>query len=581
MTDTKIIATDIRTPLRKPRRGILPPGMSSNAIFFLIGVSLVVLIGYPTFWIVYSSFQTADGAWTLQNYVRMFTDSELIRPFGNTITIAFGVSIGCTIIALPLAWLTARTDLPFKNTIRLMILASYITPPFLGAVAWQLLASPNSGIINKTVRSIFNLPPDFVLVNIYTMTGIIFVISLYTFPYVFTLITNALDRMPGDLEDASSIAGAGSFTTAYYITMPLALPAVLAGSTIAFLQGMVLFGTPAILGVPAGIFTVTTKIYSFFQFPPQPHLAAVVSLPLLVMTVFLLQSREWLIGRRSYTLIGGKGSAPRPVFLGRWRWPIFTFFFAFLSVTILVPYTTILRAAFSRNLALPFSGDNISLYNFRFIRDLSGASTAVWNTAILAVSVATVATLTVSIIAYVVTRRMVKGYRTLNFLVTAPIAMPGIILGVGLFLAYSQPPILIYGTLFILFLAFLTMELPAGYHQQYSSMQNVHPELEEASRILGASALKSFFDISAPLLRNGVIATWCFVFIGSVRELSAAALLVTSQTRVVSTLMFDLTEAGRYGAISVLGLGMLVVTCIVIFIAFRLGGGMRRYGSTT
>ena len=188
-----------------------------------------------------------------------------------------------------MAWLVARTDLPMSHAVRALVTASFVTPPFLGAVAWEILAAPNSGLLNQLYRLVTGAPQDEYLLNIYSLPGLMFVVSCYTFPYVFVLIANALDRIPSDLEDASAMLGAGTWTTARRVTIPLAVPALLAGVLIAFLQAMILFGSPAILALPAGFHTMTTKIWSLFQYPPKPELAAAASLPLLVLTVILLQ----------------------------------------------------------------------------------------------------------------------------------------------------------------------------------------------------------------------------------------------------------------------------------------------------
>src|SRR6202011_5807925 len=197
--------------------------------------------------------------------------------------------------------------------------------PFLGAVAWELLAAPNSGLLNKVFRTVSGAEVDEYLLNIYSLPGLIFVISCYTFPYVFVLVANALDRIPGDLEDASSILGGRTWTTARRITIPLALSALLAGALVAFLQAMTLFGSPAILALPARFHTMTTKIWSLFQYPPKPELAAAASLPLLVLTVMLLRAEAMILGRRGYSVVGGKYGAPRRVEMKKWRWPALAF----------------------------------------------------------------------------------------------------------------------------------------------------------------------------------------------------------------------------------------------------------------
>ena len=219
-----------------------------------------------------------------------------------------------------MGWLVARTDMPLRRTVRALVTASFVTPPFLGAIAWELLAAPNSGLLNKLYRALTGAPQDEPLFNIYSLGGLIFVISCYTFPYVFVLVANALDRIPGDLEDASSILGGRAWTTARRITIPLAMPALLAGALVAFLQAMTLFGSPAILALPAGFHTMTTKIWSLFQYPPKPELAAAASLPLLVLTVLLLRAEHMILGRRGYSVVGGKQGDPRLIQLGRLKW---------------------------------------------------------------------------------------------------------------------------------------------------------------------------------------------------------------------------------------------------------------------
>src|SRR6185295_17308489 len=188
-------------------------------------------------------------------------DPTFVNPLVTTVILAFSSAIICCVVAAPMGWLVARTDMPLRRTIRALVTASFVTPPFLGAIAWELLAAPNSGLINQVWRTLTGAPPEEHLFDIYTLSGLIFVISCYTFPYVFVLVANALDRIPGDLEDASSILGGRMWVTARRVTIPLALPAVLAGALVAFLQAMTLFGSPAILALPAGFHTMTTKIW--------------------------------------------------------------------------------------------------------------------------------------------------------------------------------------------------------------------------------------------------------------------------------------------------------------------------------
>ena len=561
----------IALPAQRPLR---PANIDlSWPILILFAALLCLLIILPMSWLFYYSLVDRSGAFTLGNFKTLITDPVFLEPLITTLIIATSSSITCCAVAAPMSWLVARTDMPLRRTVRALVTASFVTPPFLGAIAWELLAAPNSGLLNKTYRAITGAAPDEHLFNIYSLAGLIFVISCYTFPYVFVLLANALDRIPGDLEDASSILGGRSWTTARRVTIPLALPALLAGALVAFLQAMTLFGSPAILAIPAGFHTMTTKIWSLFNYPPKPELAAAASVPLLVLAVLLLRAEHLILGRRGYSVIGGKQGNPRLVRLGRMKGIALFFVLLVLLCPVFLPYGALLNATFSK-IATSFIGlDNFTLHNIYFVFfELSAAQLAVKNTVILGVASATIGTLMALVIGYLTARRAIAGHRILAFLATAPVAIPGIVLGVGMFLSYARPPFVLYGTLWILLFAFVTIALPAAYQQLQSALRSVHTDLEDASRILGSTRLRTLWDITGPLLRTSVIATWCFIFVGVIRELSAAIMLFTSETKVISVLIFDLNESGDLGAISVLGLMMLAITFAVVIAVNRIPG---------
>src|SRR4249919_3372311 len=438
-------------------------------ILVLFAALLCVLIILPMSWLIYYSLVDRSGAFTLDNFKTLVTDPVFVEPLTTTLVLATSSSIICCAFAAPMGWLVARTDMPLRRTVRALVTASFVTPPFLGAIAWELLAAPNSGLLNKIYRAVTGAPQEEHLFNIYSLGGLIFVISCYTFPYVFVLLANALDRIPGDLEDASSILGGRTWTTARRITIPLALPALLAGALVAFLQAMTLFGSPAILAIPAGFHTMTTKIWSLFQFPPKPELAAAASLPLLVLTILLLRGEHMILGRRSYAVLGGKNSAPRLIQLGYLRWVALAFCFIVLLNPVFLPYGALLNATFSKVASQFVSFSNFTFHNIYFVFfELSATKLALYNTFVLGIATATLGTILALVISYLTTRQAVTGHRALGFLATAPVAIPGIVLGVGLFLSYTRPPFVLYGTLWILLLAFLTLSMPAAYQQMQS-----------------------------------------------------------------------------------------------------------------
>lgn len=557
-------------PGSPPARGrrLALRGVDLTAPFSIAMVALLAtLVLLPMFWLLVSSLRDdATRVFTLDHYRHLFVDPAFVKPLVTTMWTSAAVGVLCLVAAAPMAWLVSRTDLPGKRMLRTLILASFVTPPFLGAFAWVLLGGPNAGLLNQwyyalTGLKAFEATP---LINIFSAWGMVFVMALYTFPYVFTFVANSLDMIPSELEEASAIFGATPLRTAAHVTLPLVMPALLAGFLVAFLQSMTLFGVPAILALPAGIDTMTTKIWSLFQFPPQLGLAAAASLPLLLITVVLLRAQRAIMGRRGYSIIGGKSTGIRLMKLGAWKVPSLVLFAFVLGCSIILPYGVLLRTALVKNWAAPMAG-NFSFEHWRFVfMEFSGTKVALVNTFILGASAATAGTVLVVMIGYLSLRKVVWGHRYLAFLATAPVAIPGIVLAVGLFLSYTRPPLVLYGTLAIIFLAYLTKELPVGFQQVSSSLKAVHPELEEAGRIFGATRLRTLADITAPLIRNGVIATWILIFIGSIRELSATILLFTAKTKTISVTMFDLRESNDWGPIAVLSITMLVITFAMV-----------------
>jgi len=539
----------------RPRR---LDGIDRAAPVWLLAVAaLLLLILLPLGWLAYLSVGGGDG-FTLAYYARVLSDVPLRRALWNTVVLAGWSGLLALAVGAPLAWLSARTDLPGRRLIQSLVLASFVTPPFLGAFAWVMLAGPNAGYLNRLYRSLTGAEEP--LLNIFSMPGLIFVVGLYTFPYVYIMIANTLELIASDLEDAASILGAGRLQVARTITLPMVLPAVVSGFILAVLQALALFGSPAILALPAGFHTVTTQLWAFFQYPPRMEMAAAFSIPLLLATALLLLAQKRLLGRRGYAAIGGKGAARRPIPLGRWRLPALAAALAVLACAVFLPYGILLKAAFSRAWAQPFTWDNATLENWSFTFLYSSTQSAIVNTLELGVLTACVGAALATLLAYVTNRRLVRGHQVLGFLALAPVVIPGVVLAVALFIAYTRPPFLLYGTLWILFVAYLTKEMPVGYSQADATLRGIHPELEEAGRILGAGRLRVLWEITAPLARSGIVATWCFVFIGVIRELSASIILFSPNTKVMSVVIFDLKEEGQFGAIAVLGVFMLVMT---------------------
>ncbi len=533
----------------------------SLPVWVVAALALVLLMALPLGWLFYVSVSGEGGA-TLGHYRDVLTDPALRKALWNTLVLAVWVGLASLALGAPMAWLTARTDLPGTRLIRGLILASFVTPPFLGAFAWVMLAGPNAGLLNKIYRSASGAADP--LLNVFSMPGLIFVVSMYTFPYVFIMIANTLELIPSDLEEAAAILGARRARVALTVTLPMVLPAIASGFILAVLQAMALFGSPAILALPAGFHTITTQIWALFQYPPKVEMAAAFSVPLLLATALLLTLQKRLLGRRGYAAVGGKGGVRRRIPLGPWRLPALAACLLVMTCSIFLPYAILAKAALARAWAQPLTLDNLTLANFAFTFQQSSTTAAIWNTLELGILTATVGAGLAALLAYVINRKLVPGHQVLAFLTLAPVVIPGVVLAVGLFVTYTRPPLVLYGSLWILFVAYLTKEIPVGYSQSDATFKGVHPELEEAGRILGAGRLRVLGEITAPLARSGIIATWCFVFIGVIRELSASIILFTPNTKVISVVIFDLKEEGEFGAIAVLGLSMLAMTFAVV-----------------
>lgn len=531
----------------------------SLPVWVAAALALAFLMALPLGWLTWVSVSSETGGATLSHYQAVFRDPALRRALWNTLVLAFWVGLASIAIGAPLAWLTARTDLPGKGALRALVMASFVTPPFLGAFAWVMLAGPNAGLLNTLWRSWTGAATP--LFNVFTMPGLVFVVTIYTFPYVYIMIANTLALIASDLEEAAAIHGAGRLTVALTVTLPMVLPAMVSGFILAVLQALALFGSPAILALPAGFHTITTQIWSFFHYPPKVEQAAAFSLPLLLATALLLLVQKRLLGRRGYAAVGGKGGQRRLIPLGVWRWPALAAGLLVMACAIFLPYGVLAKAAFSRAWAQPLTWSNTTLANFRFTFFEYGATrAAIVNTLELGLLTASVGAVMVALLAYVSNRRLIIGHQVVAFLALAPIVIPGVVLAVALFIAYTRPPLVLYGTLAILFVAYLTKEMPTGYAQSDATFRGIPADLEDAGRILGAGRLRILRDVTAPLARSGIIAAWCFIFIGVIRELSASIILFTPNTQVMSVVIFDLKEEGQFGAIAVLGLVMLVLT---------------------
>ncbi len=561
------VLTAPRLPVRaRPRR------LDWSLLTWLLAAAvLAVLVAVPLGHLALSSVQDPAGGFTLANFRTAYTTRLYLEPLLSSFLLAVPVAFLSTLIGVPMAWAVSRTDMPARALVRGLVLAAFITPSFLGAIAWTFLAAPNSGWLNRWFVAITHAAHG--PLNIYSLAGCVFVISIYSFPYTFTFVSSALDLVSSEMEDSAAILGAGPWRTSFQVTLPLVLPAIAAGFIMSFLEALELFGPPAILLIPARRLVATTQLWQFFSaVPPQVELAAAYALPLLLVTVGLLFLQRRLLARKRFTSLTGKGGVKRPLRLGGWKYAALAFCLGVTSLALFLPYGALLVTSLSRVWGQPLVAGNLTLHWYRWAFQTPDARAALGHSLLYATAAATLAAVVAIAIAYVASRRLLPGARILEFLAVAPFVVPGIVLAVGFFAAYSHRPLLLYGTAWILVLAFATRFLPIAYSSSNSILQSINPDLENAARTLGAGRLRTLLAITAPLVRRGLLGGWLLVFIPALRELSCAILLFTSNTRLVTTVMFDYLDAGNYEAVATMGMLMMLISFLVVVVAYRILG---------
>ena len=538
----------------------------------VLAAVLALLVLNPVLRLFASSVTDPKGAgWTLANYTYAFSRPRFVQAFWTSMELGVAVSAICFVLAVPLAWLVSRTDMPAKGLVRMGVLASFVMPPYLGAIGWILLAGPNSGWLNIAWRAVTGA--EAAAFNIYSFGGLAFVIALYTFPFLFVFTSGALDVVSSEMEDAANILGAGTWRTARRVTLPLVLPALLAGGIITFLETISLVGTPALIALPARINVVTTQLAQFFSPPIRAEVAAAYTMPLLLVTVALYAVQQRLIRRKGFVTLGGKGGERRMIRLGAWRWAALAWGGGIVLLALVLPSLRLAQAAFAKAWGRGLHWDNLTLDNFAYLLFRHpGARMSIVNSFTYAGSAATVAMLLAVGIAYIVCRRMVRFGGVLGVLCMTPFVIPGIVLAIAFYGAYAPPPFSLYGTGLILVLAFTTRFLPVGYSSVSASMRSINPEMEEAVRILGGGRGLAIRRVLAPLMKRSLVGAWLLVFIPASRELSTAMFLYGPNTRPMSIMLLDLSEEGNFELLAALGFLLLAATFIIVAIGMALVG---------
>ena len=545
-------------------------------VMALAVVVLAFLVLYPVFWLFIGSF--FYGEQNFSQVLRQFWSMPgLTTAFSNTALLVAGTVPLAFLFALPLAWITARTDTPLRGLIGLAALLPFITPPLIGAVAWSLLGAPRTGLINVVARQLGASAP---VINIYGMGGLIFVSALYLSPFIFVAARAALERMDASLEDASAIAGANTFRTLRYVLLPLLLPALASSGIIVLTRAMEEFAIPGVLGAPAGIYTLTTYIFyrAISYMPPRYGVAALLAIILMMLTALALWAQARILGGgRRFTTVGGRGQRPRRLELGAWRYITLAYALLYLFLAVGLPYLVLIYGAFIRNWGLPPTPDNLTLANI--VRTFDPALTVasgLGNSVVLALCGATATCILMLVISHMIATARPAGRAALDVLSSIPLAMPGPVMAVALLWAYLNPPFVLYGTLWILGIAYVTAYLPYGARMITTSFRQLSPDFERAGAVCGAGRFARFRDILFPLVLPGVLAGWMLMFVSMVRELSASVFLFVPGTETASVALLSMWQEAMFSNVCVLSLVLIAISTTIIFAVTRWSGAVGR-----
>ncbi len=541
----------------------------ANLLWVVLAAILVVLIVAPM-WTLFSSSVTdpKTGGWTLNNYVEAYGNPRHVTALTNTLKMGACVVVLKLLFGVPLAWACTRTDMPGRQFVRYSVFGAFIMPPYLAGVGWILLAGPNTGWINKAWYALTGASEP--LVNVFSFGGLVLVTAIGGFFLVFVLVSSAFEMISSEMEDAANILGAGPFTTAIKVTLPLVMPAIIGSALLSFLGAIALYGVPALISIPARYPVVVIQLSEFFSFPLRLEVAAAYAIPLLLITASMLALQKLILRRKGYVSVSGKGGERRIVKLGRWRWVMFGYCFVVVLLSVLMPLIVLLMAAFSQSWTAGFSLSNMTLSNFQYvIFEHSSSQRALAGSVGLGIVAATVAITLALFIAYIVQRKLLPFSGLLAFLAVSPYVVPGIVLAIGFYAAYALPPIALYGTYTIMALAFITRFLPIAFTTSLAGVRSIHPEMEEAVRILGGGRTTAIRRVVGPLLKRTLAGGWLLIFVPAAQELSTAIFLVGPTTRVVSVVLLDLSEEGEMEKLAALGSVLLIIIVAVVALGVR------------
>ena len=516
-----------------------------------------------------------DTTWGFDNYVTLVTDRVIPKAFLNTLLVSSGCTVLATLLGVSLAWINARTNCPLRDYLEPFNLIPFFLSPFVGAIAWYNLASPQSGLLNTLARD--NLGVENHIFNVANLWGVIWVTGIFFAPLVYLFVIGSLRRMDPSLEDSARTTGAGLIRTTMTVTLPLVMPGILSGAIIVFVTSAGEFGVPFKLSAPHGWQTLTTQIFSKAVGDDANHyLGATMAMALGAITVFLIWIQQRYIAPRSFTTVTGKGFRPNVLDLGSWRWVAFGYNIIYILVAVVLPIASLIIVSLhpvwtGEILPGDMSFDNYAKTLF-FWRDdsIDAATNGIINSLILATVGASIAMVLALVVSYMIHRTKGFGSRLLDFLCVVPIGFPGIVLAMGVLVTYIQTPI--YATLFILLLGYITRFFPYGQRNISSIMLAISEELDQSSRMAGASWFTTLRRITIPLLKPGIFAGWILLFVIFLRELSMSIILYTTGTETLSVGVYYLSNFENEPLTAALSMAQTALLLIALYIFRRVAG---------
>jgi len=547
--------------------------LSARNIIVLVVTAVVFYIALvPLGFLLWQTF-VRDGHLTLERFREAYSSIGLTEMAMNSIVFAVGSAALSISLGTLLAYLIVRTDVPFKPLMFAASLVPLIIPGILHTIAWIFLASPEIGVVNLHVIQPLTGGHSF---DVFSLPGMILVEGLHLAPLVFLLMVASFRSMDPSLEESAIMSGAPLRTVFRRITIPLARPALYAAILIMVVRTLESFEVPAIIGLNGGVWVFTSRIWHVLKDkPPSYGEAGAYSMSLLVLTSIGIYMHSRLAKRaRAFQTVTGKGFRPRPVHLGFWRWPATVLILFYFFIAVVLPLGILVYAS-TQQFYSPPTRDTLSHMSIQPYRDVIHsdiAVTAVKNSLILGLGAATTVMLLMAVASWIVVRTNLPGRWMIDNLAFLPLAIPGLVLGVGVLFVYLRlPGIHLYNTLWIMFMAYLTRYMPYGMRYASTSMFQIGRELEESALTSGAGWFQSFRRIVLPLLMPGLVAGWIYILIVSVRELSSTIILYSPGKEVLSILIWEMNQNGQFPELAALGVMMVGALIVLVSVAYKLG----------